>query len=102
METFKAKIHIAMPSEESFRSAIESADAGVSGPLRDLCHKEVTLFEEYLQRADPSFQEGLVHIERLAITGYLYQKLRGHIDAQEVKGLPGKDCRSPAGSDCGP
>lgn len=102
METFKAKIHVAMPSEGELKSAMEKADTGVSGPLRDLCRKEVDRFEAYLKRSDPSFAEGLVRIERLAVEGYIYQKLRGHMDTQEVRGLPGKDCRSPAGSDCGP
>jgi len=31
-------------------------------------------------RKHPDYADGLVKIERLAVEGYLYQKLRGHID----------------------
>jgi hypothetical protein len=49
--------------------------------LRSLCQKEVSHFEQYVQSVDPQFRGGLSKFERLAIEGYIYQKVRGHFDA---------------------
>jgi len=49
-------------------------------PLRALCRKEVERFEQVI-REHPDYQDGLVLIERRVVEGYLYQKIRGHIDA---------------------
>jgi hypothetical protein len=89
METFNAKIQIRMSSEDDFNAAIAAAEKGVGDSLRGLCRKEVERFELYLKKSDAWFSEGLAPFERLAIEGYLYQKLRGHMDALPVKGLPG-------------
>ena len=51
--------------------------------LKALCQKEVDRFEAYARANDPWFEDGLVKIERNAIAGYLYQKAKGHLDAQE-------------------
>jgi carbonic anhydrase len=66
-------------SEEELHGAKESAQNGNSGPLRALCRKEVERFEVVL-REHPAYRDGLVKIERLAVEGYLYQTLRGHLD----------------------
>jgi len=55
--------------------------------LRSLCQKEVSRFEEYVRTEDPQFQDGLSRFEKLAIEGYLYQKVRGHVDAFHSKDL---------------
>ena len=67
-------------SDEEFQSAKKLANEGKSGPLRTLCRKEVQRFDENA-RQHPAYRDGLTQIERLAVEGYLYQKLRGHIDA---------------------
>jgi len=56
---------------------------GDTNRLRSLCQKEVERFERYCVAVDPNFQDGrgFVRIEARAIEGYLYQKLKGHIDA---------------------
>ena len=54
-----------------------------SKALRSLCENEVELFDRYVRRADPEFRDGLSRFERLAVEGYVYQKARGHFDAQE-------------------
>lgn len=57
--------------------------------LRSLCRKEVESFEAYVRANDPWFRDGLVRMERLAIEGYIYQKVKGHIDAfREGTDLP--------------
>lgn len=57
--------------------------------LRSLCQKEVQLFEDYVRRSDPQFRDGLARFERLAIEGYLYQKVKGHLDeTTEADSLP--------------
>ncbi len=89
METFNAKIQVLMPSEEEFDAAIVAADKGVSEPLRVLCRKEVERFEAYLKKSDAWFAEGLAPIERRAVEGYIYQKLRGHMDSPPLGGFLG-------------
>ena len=64
--------------------------------LRSLCRKEVERFEQYCNSADPSFEDGrgFVRIEALVLEGYLYQKVKGHIDAHHAVNLlpeEGKD-----------
>lgn len=74
------KTEIYLPwSEEELQEAMGKAQNGNSGPLRALCQKEVEHFEKVLQE-HPDYRDGLVKIERLAVEGYLYQKLRGHLD----------------------
>lgn len=74
------RIEISLPwSEDELHEAGEAAQRGNSGPLRALCRKEVERFEDVL-RQHPDYADGLVKIERLAVEGYLYQKLRGHLD----------------------
>jgi len=61
------------------------------GPqLRDLCQKEVDLFDAYLRSYGKEYAGGLSKFERSAIEGYLYQKIRGRVDSmREPEGLPG-------------
>ena len=49
--------------------------------LRDLCRKEVESFDSYLRSVDPQFTDGLARFEFRVVEGYVYQKLKGHIDA---------------------
>ena len=49
--------------------------------LRSLCQKEAARFEQYVQRVDPQFRDGLAKWELRAVEGYIYQKVKGHIDA---------------------
>ena len=88
METFNAKIQVCMPSEKEFDAAIAAAEKGVGEPLRGLCRKEVERFETYLKKSDPWFADGLARVEKIAIEGYIYQKLRGHVDALPLEGFP--------------
>jgi len=75
--------------QEEFDAAVETAAKGNAEPLRSLCRKEVESFEQYLKASDPQFREGLAKFERMSIEGYLYQKLRGHLDAKKSQpGLP--------------
>ena len=53
-------------------------DGGPS--LRSLCQKEVDAFDAYLRRYGAEYAEGLAKFERLAIEGYIYQKIRGHLE----------------------
>lgn len=85
---FNAVIKIPVSSEDELEAALAAADKGESGPLRSLCQKEVERFDSYLKRSDPSFHEGLVRIEKLAIEGYIYQQLRGHVDSSSPSRLP--------------
>jgi len=70
-------------SEEELRAAKAQAQNGNPVPLRALCRKEVDRFEAEL-RKHPDYSDGLVKIERFAVEGYLYQKLRGHLDAKST------------------
>lgn len=73
------KVTLELPfSESDFSSAQEAAEKGNPGPLRALCQKEVRAFETAVKQ-HPDYADGLVKIERLAVEGYLYQKLRKHI-----------------------
>jgi hypothetical protein len=62
---------------------------GDSDLLRSLCRKEVERFEQYVNAVDPNFSDGqgLVRIEARVLEGYLYQKLKGHIDAHHQENL---------------
>ena len=66
-------------AEPELNDAKAEAARGNAGPLRALCQKEVLAFEAAM-RKHPDYADGLVKIERLAVEGYLYQKIRGHID----------------------
>lgn len=83
------KIEIELPfSEEELEQAVAAATQANPGPLRGLCQKEVDRFES-MMRQHPDYSDGLVKIEKFAVEGYLYQKLRGHIDAEtETGNLP--------------
>ena len=72
-------------------SAVEDVLKGGSQLLRDLCRKEVESFDEYLRRVDPQFTDGLSKWESLVVQGYIYQKLKGHIDAQDHQGNDSKE-----------
>ncbi len=75
------KVELDLPfNEDELRAALEQANKGKSDPLRALCQKEVARFERAAQQ-HPAYRDGLVIIEKRAVEGYLYQKLRGHIDA---------------------
>ena len=78
----------ASPEEMGDHKDIESL-FGDTEHLRSLCRKEVERFEQYCTAVDPNFQDGsgFVRIEARAIEGYLYQKLKGHIDAHHKGNL---------------
>ncbi len=66
-------------TDDEMRVASEAAQKGNSGPLRALCQKERERFEAVIKR-HPDYSDGLVMIEQRAVEGYLYKKLRGHLD----------------------
>jgi hypothetical protein len=73
------KLELELPfSESELNSAKEESDKGNPSPLRALCRKEVEAFEASMM-LHPDYSDGLVKIEKLAVEGYVYQKLRGHI-----------------------
>lgn len=52
--------------------------------LRDLCRKEVDSFDRHLRETvGGDYIDGLAKFERLAIEGFLYQKVRGHVPSEE-------------------
>jgi hypothetical protein len=55
------------------------------GPLRSLCQKEVEIFDQYLRSYGRGYEDGLARFERYAIEGYLYQKIRGHLDETKAE-----------------
>ena len=83
------KLEIELPfSEEEMSHAQAESERGNAGPLRSLCQKEVARFESVMKE-HPDYRDGLVKIERYAVEGYLYQKLRGHLNEKtEVNHLP--------------
>lgn len=72
-------------TETELKAANEEAGRGNAGPLRALCQKEVRAFEDSM-KTHPDYSDGLVKIERLAVEGYLYQKIRGHIHEKAAPG----------------
>ena len=83
---FGMNLTIELPfTEQEFKAAQDEAAKGNVGPLRLLCRKEVEAFEAAM-RQHSDYADGLVRIERLAVEGYLYQKLRNHI--QYAKAAP--------------
>jgi len=73
-------IQVQMPfTKEELDAAMAAAEQGNAGPLRALCGKELQRFEDKI-REHPDYRDGLVQIERFAVEGYLYQKIRGHVD----------------------
>lgn len=59
----------------------DPAVANGGQPLRDLCRQEVRNFDRYLrEKVGGEYAAGLSRFERLAIEGFLYQKIRGHIE----------------------
>jgi hypothetical protein len=76
------------PEEMGGHKDVESL-FGDTEHLRSLCRKEVERFEQYCNASDPSFSDGVgfVRIEARVLEGYLYQKLKGHIDAHHEGGL---------------
>jgi hypothetical protein len=77
MITFKLVPDLSQATNEE-----TSALSNGGEPLRALCRKEVERFNQYLRLYGREYVEGLAHFEAIAIEGYLYQKLKGHIDAQ--------------------
>jgi hypothetical protein len=73
------KVELEFPwTEEELSAAVaEVRSSGKSDPLRSLCQKEVEHFEQAVTQ-HPDYADGLVKIERLAVMGYLVQKLLGH------------------------
>lgn len=73
------KVEFEFPwTEEDLTAAIEEVkSSGRSDPLRSLCQKEAEHFERVISQ-HPDYSDGLVRIERLAVMGYLVQKLLGH------------------------
>jgi hypothetical protein len=72
----KVKVTLEGSPDEAER-LLEGGDS-----LRDLCRKEVDRFDRYLRDAvGKDYATGLANWERFAVEGYLYQKLRNHIDA---------------------
>jgi hypothetical protein len=83
-------IEIDLPfSEVELGEAVLAAENGNKEPLRALCRKEVDRFEAYLRdfgsradnHLDRDWVHGLARFERMVVEGYIYQKVRGHIDA---------------------
>ena len=69
---------------ENIQSAMKNPDV-----LRSLCRKEVERFERYCNAVDPNFTDGrgFVKIEARILEGYIYQKVKGHIDAYHKKNM---------------
>lgn len=65
---------------EEMAAAQDAVAKGNHLLLRSLCQKEVARFE-MAARTHPDYRDGLVMIEKRAVEGYLYQKLRNHIDS---------------------
>ena len=74
------KVELEFPwTEEEFLAAMDAVTtSGKSDPLRALCQKELDNFASVV-RQHPDYSDGLVKIECLAVAGYLFQKLRGHV-----------------------
>lgn len=70
---------------QATKDEVSALDKG-GEPLRDLCRKEVDRFNDYLQVYGGEYAEGLARFERFVIEGYLYQKLRGHLDDSKASG----------------
>lgn len=69
------KIEISGDPQE-IKELLEGGDA-----LRTLCRNEVDRFDLYLRnKVGGEYKDGIVRFERFAIEGFLYQKIRGHID----------------------
>jgi hypothetical protein len=64
----------------------EIANGGT--PLRSLCREEVARFDAYLKDFGAEFAGGLASWEKLVLEGYLYQKIRGHLDPPEPSQKP--------------
>lgn len=57
--------------------------------LREACKDEVARFATYVNAVDPQFRRcPLAKEERVAIEGYLYQKIRGHIEQFHDQKMP--------------
>lgn len=69
----------------------ESLEAAVANTefLKFLCRKERERFEQYCNATDPNFRDGqgFVRIEALVLEGYLYQMVKGHVDAYHAGDL---------------
>ena len=83
--------------------AVAEQVAAGGSPLLALCRKEVESFESML-RQHPDYRDGLTKIERSAIEGYIYQKLRGHVPdgyliGNLVNETVGNDVRPQEGQD---
>jgi hypothetical protein len=63
----------------------DPAVANGGEPLRNLCHQEAANFDRYLrEEVGGEYAAGLAKFEWLAIEGYLYQKIRGRLESQDL------------------
>ena len=72
------KINVTLEFESPEEEAAFKEPTGKA--FRVICAQETNKFDSYLKATDPEFREGLYKTEVLAITGYIYQKCKGHID----------------------
>lgn len=71
-------VRVVIDDPEVLAKASESSEA-----LRSLCREEVERFHQYLKNFGGDYKDGLAKWERFAIEGYLYQKIRGHLEPSE-------------------
>ena len=76
-EMSETKIRVELEGPEEEKEALRKG----GDLLRSLCRKEVDRFDEYLKRYGHEYTAGLAKFERFVVEGYLYQSIRGHIDA---------------------
>ncbi len=66
--------------------ALRESVADGGQPLIDLCRKEADTFDTYLRGCGiPLYEDGLAKWEREALTGYLYQKIRGRLEPEKFE-----------------
>jgi hypothetical protein len=75
-----AMVRVVIDDPEVLAKVRDGGDA-----LKSLCREEVERFHRYLMDFGGDYKEGLTRWERSAVEGYLYQKIRGHIDAPEPR-----------------
>jgi hypothetical protein len=69
-------------ADESGNQVLVDVSTAKTDRLRTLCQKEVQRFEDYCRATDPNFRDGgFAKFELRVLEGYLYQKVKGHIDA---------------------
>ena len=70
-----SKIRVEVTDEALAAQVKDGGDA-----LRSLCREEVLLFDQYLKNFGGDYRDGLTEWERSVVEGFLYQKIRGHLD----------------------